>query len=126
MKAVIPFLTFPTEAKDVMAYYVGVFPNTSIVSSVAYPDQPELLMNGHLKLNGLDLYFLDMGAGNEVPIEWGISLYSEMESEEEFYKVFNPIAKEGVIIMGPMPIGDFKLATWVTDKFGVTWQFTCK
>ncbi|MBZ6002810.1 VOC family protein [Leuconostoc gelidum subsp. aenigmaticum] len=126
MKAVIPFLTFQTESKDVMDYYVTIFPNTRVVSSVSYPDQPELLMNGQLKLNGLDLYFLDMGSGDKVPIEWGISLYSEMESEEEFYKVFNPIAKDGVIIMGPMPIGDYKLATWVTDKFGVTWQFTYK
>lgn len=126
MKAVIPFLTFATEAKDVMAYYVSIFPNTQIMSTVPYPDQPELLMNGQLDLNGLALYFLDMGANNEVPIEWGISLYSEMDSEEEFYAVFNPIAEEGVVIMGPMPIGDFKLATWVTDKFGVTWQFTCK
>lgn len=126
MKAVIPFLTFATEAKEVMDYYVNTFPNTEVVSKVAYPDQPELLMNGQLKLNGLDLYFLDMGANNQVPIEWGISLYVEMESEEEFYAIFDPIAKEGVVIMGPVPIGEFKLATWVTDKFGVTWQFTCK
>ncbi len=83
-------------------------------------------MNGHLKLNGLDVYFLDMGPGNEVPIEWGISLYIEMDSEAEFYEVFNEIAKEGTVVMGSTPIDDFKLATWVTDKFGVTWQFTCK
>ncbi len=38
MKAVIPFLTFPTEAKDVMAYYVDIFPHTTVISSTNYPD----------------------------------------------------------------------------------------
>lgn len=126
MKSVIPFMTFSTEAKETMNYYARLFPKTTIVAQTAYPDNPNLVMNGQLNLNGLELYFLDMGAEHEVPREWGISLYIEMDSEAEFYAIFNPLAKEGSVMMGPMPINQFKLATWVTDKFGVTWQLTCK
>lgn len=102
MKNIVPFLTFQDQATDAMEYYNKTFVDSDIVSIVYYPDKPNLVLNGLMKIKDRDLYFLDFGRENEV--------------------------KEGNVMMGPEKfessdeIDRFELVTWITDKFNITWQ----
>ncbi|EOL50549.1 VOC family protein [Enterococcus caccae] len=123
MKQPVTFISVTEHAKKQMDFYVDVFPNTTIQSTTYYDEYPERVLNGQLDLNGTLLYFLEMGPENPVTLGWNLSLFVEMDTEEEFDRIFSALSAEGVVIMGPEAAGSFKKVTWLTDKFGVTWQF---
>ncbi|WP_086315271.1 hypothetical protein A5821_002713 [Enterococcus sp. 7F3_DIV0205] len=123
MKQPITFISVTEHAKKQMDFYVDVFPNTTIQSTTYYDTFPERVLNGQLDLNGTLIYFLEMGPENPVTPGWNLSLFVEMDTEEEFDQIFSALSAEGVVIMGPEAAGIFKKVTWLTDKFGVTWQF---
>lgn len=122
MKQPIAFISVTEQAKKQMDFYVETFPNTKIQSVIYYPDFPERVLNGQLDLNGVPIYFLEMGPENPVSSGWNISLYIEMDNEEEFDHVFSGLSADGVVMMGPEAAGIFQKVAWVTDKFGITWQ----
>ncbi|MGX7245920.1 VOC family protein [Enterococcus quebecensis] len=122
MKQPITFISVTEHAKEQMDFYVDVFPNTTIQSVTYYENYPERVLNGQLDLNGILIYFLEMGPENPVTNGWNFSLFAEMDSEEEFDRIFSALSAKGVVIMGPEAAGIFQKVTWLTDKFGVTWQ----
>ncbi|MGX7150171.1 VOC family protein [Enterococcus ureasiticus] len=123
MKQPITFISVAEHAKNQMDFYVETFPNTKIQAVTYYDEYPERILNGQLDLNGTPIYFLEMGPENPVAPGWNLSLYVEMDSEEEFDQVFSALAADGFVMMGPEPAGIFQKVTWLTDKFGITWQF---
>lgn len=122
MKQPITFISVAEHAKNQMDFYVETFPNTTIQSVTYYDEYPERVLNGQLDLNGTLIYFLEMGPENPVTSGWNLSLYVEMETEEEFNHIFSALSTNGVVMMGPMAAGIFQKVTWLTDKFGITWQ----
>ncbi|WP_207695167.1 hypothetical protein DOK67_0001301 [Enterococcus sp. DIV0212c] len=124
MKQPITFISVTEHAKNQMDFYVDVFPNTKIQSVTYYEEYPERVLNGQLELNGMLLYFLEMGPENPVTPGWNLSLYAEMDSEEEFDQIFSALSNDGMVIMGPEAAGIFQKVAWLTDKFGITWQLT--
>ncbi len=122
MKKIIPFICFQTQAQAAMNFYKEIFPDCKILNLEFYPDRPNLVLKGHLRIMDQDFYFLDMGPENAAPIDWGISFLMEMSSEKEFYTIFERLKEKGKIIMGPEAVPGFDLVTWITDKYGVTWQ----
>ena len=42
--------------------------------------------------------------------------------DKRFDFLFNELSAEGTVIMGPEPVMQLRLVSWLTDKFGVTWQ----
>ncbi|WP_321386859.1 VOC family protein [uncultured Enterococcus sp.] len=127
---IIPFLTFPSTAEEAMAFYEASFPNSKITRLVRYDENvpnasAEMVgkvLNGSLELQGQELYFMDMEPENAPAFSWATSLYMNCEAESEFDTIFNNLSKEGVVMMGPEPVLNFRKVTWVTDKYGVTWQ----
>ncbi|MBO0441461.1 VOC family protein [Candidatus Enterococcus ikei] len=122
MKQPITFISVTEHAKKQMDFYVDVFPHTTIQSVTYYDEYPERVLNGQLNLNGTLLYFLEMGPENPVTSGWNLSLFVEMDTEEEFDLIFSALSVEGIVIMGPEAAGIFQKVTWLTDKFGITWQ----
>jgi predicted 3-demethylubiquinone-9 3-methyltransferase (glyoxalase superfamily) len=67
--------------------------------------------------------FLDMNAEYDCPsFNWATSLYLDCDSVDEFDAVFNGLAQGGSVMMKEEPFMEFRKVTWVTDKYGVTWQ----
>lgn len=122
MQAPITYLAFKTQTKDALAFYTTVFPDTKVLSVTPYPDRPELVLNSQLEMHGITLGLFDMGADEQAPIDWGTSLYIECDSVDEFWHLFDQLEVDGKVLMGPMAMENFEQVTWVTDKFGVTWQ----
>lgn len=124
--SIIPFLTFPGTAEEAVKFYVAIFPNSKIneITRIESPEQGEVgkVLNLDFELDGLQFYALDMEKKYLPDFTWAISLYKDCTIEEEFYNIFNQLSIKGNVLMGPEPIMDLKLVTWVTDQFGVTWQ----
>lgn len=121
-----PFLTFAGQAEEAMNFYKGVFPDASSISLVCIED-PQLgtvgkVLNGQMTIKGQLLMFMDVPEGQAVPFNWSISLYVNCADEPEFDTIFEALSKDGTVMMGPEPVMNLRKVTWVTDRFGVTWQ----
>lgn len=44
------------------------------------------------------------------------------DTEDEFDTLFEKLAKEGTVMMGPEAVEALRKVAWVTDKYGITWQ----
>ena len=122
----VPFISLCGDSEEAMNYYVSVFPDTKIRSIIHITDksngEPGKVLNGVLELMGQELIFMDMEEKNSPNLSWGISFYINCNSSEMFYSIFEKLSKTGEVMMGPEPVLEIRLVSWVTDKFGVTWQ----
>ncbi|WP_423363077.1 VOC family protein [Mycoplasma sp. P36-A1] len=124
MQKPICFISTAEHVKQQMELYESILPNTKITQIEYYPDFPDRVLNGQMDINGLTVYFLEMGAENPVTIGWNINLYCKMNSVEEFDRIFEELSKGGTIMMGPQAIENFIKVVWFTDIYGLTWQFS--
>lgn len=126
-----PFLTFNGHAEQAMNFYVSVLPNSQILNLVRFgknhpfakEDEQEKVLFGALSISGQEIMFMDMDKSNPVPeFSWSTSLYYDCSDEKEFDLIFENLKQGGVVMMGPEAVGNLRKCSWVTDKFGVTWQ----
>lgn len=123
---IVPFLTFPGTAIEAVEYYTSIFPNSRIIE-ITRIDNPEYgevgkALNVTFELDGLKIFALDMKKEDVPEFNWSFTFYKECDTETLFHTLFNALSKNGNVLMGPEPLMDFKLVTWVTDQFGLTWQ----
>lgn len=122
------FLTFNGTAEEAMKFYQEILPNAKIENLTLFEkDAPNgdegKVLNGTLSFAGQEILFMDMQQKYPAPaFSWATSLFVTCVSEAEFDKIFNAVAQEGFVMMGPEPVMDIRKCAWVTDKFGVTWQ----
>ena len=122
------FLCFTGNAEEAMRYYETALPGAKIESLFLFEKGMEngdegKVLSGVLSFSGQKLMFMDMQSAYPAPpFSWAISLFINCESEAEFDSMFAALSKDGVVIMGPEPVMNLRKCTWLTDKFGVTWQ----
>ena len=127
---IVPFLTFNGNTKEIMDFYADVFPDSKIVKILPYgemasnEDEKDYIFHGEMEIMGMTFQFMDMVPSMEQAptINWASSLYVELDDETQFDQVFQKLSNGGVIGMGPEPAGDMKMASSITDKYGVTWN----
>lgn len=123
MKSITPFITLNGNSEAAMRYYAEIIPNAEITQMDKFDDDGTKTFQGVLNIDGMDVNFLDMKHDKKAPdLNWSFSLMVECSSESEFDELFEALSKDGTIVMGPEPVCEYERATWVTDKFGVTWQ----
>lgn len=113
------FLTFPGNAADALKFYQSVFPDATASETVYYPDGKKIL-NVQLTMKGQSIMLMDLD--DCPPFSWSTSIYVETGSEDEFQVLLNGLKEGGAVLMGPEPAGKMAKVSWVTDKFGLTWQ----
>jgi predicted 3-demethylubiquinone-9 3-methyltransferase (glyoxalase superfamily) len=125
-KSVRPFLMFEGRAEEAMKLYVSLIPNSEIVDIVRYgPGQQG--KEGSVKLATVSL------AGQRVmctdsPVQHAFtftpssSLFLECESEEEIKRLASALGEGGGVLMPLSNYGFSRQFTWLTDRFGVSWQ----
>ncbi|EUJ43260.1 VOC family protein [Paenilisteria rocourtiae] len=126
-RLVSTFLTFSGEAEAAMDFYVELFGEDAKTFGKTYigeADRGETgkLLNGTFEIRGQSFMVMDMEAEYATPFSWAASILVQCEEEEEFDRLFAAFSDEGSVMMGPIELPPFKKVTWVTDKFGVTWQ----
>lgn len=127
MKQAFPFLTYSGQAEAAINWYHLAFPNSEITKLNRYgeasKDEPNLILEGELKLGNLVIGFLDMTKDSPAPISnWATSILIEVDGQTEFDQAFNTLKDGGTIIMHEKNFDKYTEICWVTDKFGFTWQ----
>jgi predicted 3-demethylubiquinone-9 3-methyltransferase (glyoxalase superfamily) len=114
-----PCLWFDDDAREAMAYYVDVFPNSRINSIVEYPDESldehfagmsGKVLNGAFTLNGVDFVCLD--GGPVFTFNESISFVVLCRNQGEIDSYWEKLSH----------VPDSEQCGWCKDRFGVSWQ----
>lgn len=111
IKPITPHLWFDTEAKEAAAFYVSLFPNSRIVSSVTIHDTPSGDCDVvSFELNGQP--FQAISAGPLFTFNEAISFVVPCETQAEIDRYWAALSA----------VPEAEQCGWLKDKFGVSWQ----
>ncbi len=108
MQTITPFLWFDNQAEAAMNFYVSIFKDAQIVSTMPGPDGT--LMGGTFALNGQE--FMVLNGGPMFSFTPAISLFVKCETQAEVDYYWEKLTAGGT----EEPCG------WLKDKFGLSWQ----
>ena len=108
MQKITPFLMFNEGAVEAMEFYTSIFKNSRIVSTLPGPDGT--VMGGSIEIEGqrINVY----NGGPHFSFSQGISLMVSAETQDEIDHLYDSLSEGGE----QLP------CSWLTDKFGVSWQ----
>ena len=108
---ITPHLWFDTEAKEAAEFYVSVFPNSKIISTLVFEGTPsgnaehvEFELNGNL--------FLAISAGPLFRFNESISFVVSCDTQEEIDHFTAKLSA----------VPEAEQCGWVKDKYGLGWQ----
>jgi predicted 3-demethylubiquinone-9 3-methyltransferase (glyoxalase superfamily) len=108
MQKITTFFMFSDGAAEAMEYYVSIFPNSKIVTTMPGPDGKP--MGGTFELEGQRYNAFD--GGPHFTFSQGISQFVSCDTQQEIDHYYEKLSDGGE----KQPCG------WVKDKFGVSWQ----
>ncbi|GAA0335667.1 VOC family protein [Sphingomonas oligophenolica] len=124
-KSVLPFLMFQGEGSAALDFYRSVFPDAK-VEPVGKHDEPGappgLLPLTRLTIAGQTILLNDSPVRHAFTFTPSMSLFVECRSEQELRALSDALKQGGSELM---PVGSYGFSTlfsWVTDRFGVSWQ----
>jgi predicted 3-demethylubiquinone-9 3-methyltransferase (glyoxalase superfamily) len=121
-----PFLMFEGKAEEAITFYVSLIPNSRIVDIKHYgaevPGKEGSVMTAFFELGGLMVMCTDSPVSHAFTFTPSTSLFVTCASESELDRLAAALGDGGHVLM---PIGDYgfsKRFTWVSDRYGVSWQ----
>jgi predicted 3-demethylubiquinone-9 3-methyltransferase (glyoxalase superfamily) len=126
MKTITNFLMFEGRAEEAMSFYVSLFPNSEVVSITRYKANESgaegTVMHATFSLNKQVFMCIDSAVKHAFTFTPAISLYIDCDSDTEIENLFKNLSEDGSVLM-PLNAYPFsKKYTWLTDRFGVSWQ----
>lgn len=108
MQKITPFLWFDGNAEEAMQFYVSIFKNSKIVSTMAGPDGK--VFTGTFQLEGQQ--FMALNGGPQFKFTEAISLFVNCETQAEVDELWNKLTAGGAESQ----------CGWLKDKYGLSWQ----
>jgi predicted 3-demethylubiquinone-9 3-methyltransferase (glyoxalase superfamily) len=108
MQKIVPFLWFDGQAEEAMKFYVSIFKNSKIVSTMAGPNGT--VMGGNFQLEGQAFYALN--GGPQYKFTPAISLFVNCETQKEVDELWDRLSASKAD----------EQCGWCKDKYGVSWQ----
>ena len=108
MQKITPFLWFDDNAEEAMNFYVSIFADARIVSTMPGPDGK--LMGGTFVLKGQEMMVLN--GGPMYSFTPAISLFVKCETQQEADYYWQKLTEGGCE----------DACGWLKDKFGLSWQ----
>jgi len=121
-----PFLMFQGQAREAMTFYLSLFPDARVISAEHYgPGEPG--PEGSVKVTsfsiaGQEVMCIDSPVKHEFDFTPSFSFFVDCSGEEEQSRLFSALSDGGAVLM---PMGDYGFSrrfTWVSDRYGVSWQ----
>ncbi|WP_368655125.1 VOC family protein [Ornithinibacillus sp. 4-3] len=124
---IVPHLWFDTEAKEAVAFYSSIFPESKVTHSMVLYDTP----SGNADLISFELWgtkFMAISAGPYFKFNSTISFMVNFDPSREknaskiIDEVWNKLSEEGTVLM---PLDKYPFSEkygWIQDKYGLSWQ----
>jgi predicted 3-demethylubiquinone-9 3-methyltransferase (glyoxalase superfamily) len=115
MQKISPFLWFDDQAEEAVAFYMSLFDDSRITTTIRYPQNSTIGTPGSVMSLGFELAgqaFMALNGGPDFRFTPAISFYVHCEDQAEIDRLWNALLDGGE----PQQCG------WITDRFGVTWQ----
>jgi len=124
--SVLPFLMFQGDAEAALNLYLSVFPDAKVLDTTRYKEGEEGTA-GALKLAtflvaGQSVRCFDSPVNHAFTFTPSFSFFVDCESEEELRRLAAGLGEGGGVMMAPDNYGFSRLFTWISDRFGVSWQ----
>jgi predicted 3-demethylubiquinone-9 3-methyltransferase (glyoxalase superfamily) len=121
-RKITPFLWFEDDAEEAMKFYVEIFEDSRIININRYGEGSlkGKVMTGEFQLEGQQ--FIAMDGGTEFSFTPAVSFFVNCVTEDKLDRYYSQLVDGGSVLM-PLkkyPFGE--KYTWVTDKYGVSWQ----
>lgn len=104
------------KAEEAMKFYLGLFPNSQISTSIPYPSgnpNSGKLMYAEFSLNGYHLIAMDGPDEHRFSFNEGVSFVITCDNQDEIDYYWQHLTANG---------GQESMCGWCRDKFGVWWQ----
>jgi predicted 3-demethylubiquinone-9 3-methyltransferase (glyoxalase superfamily) len=128
MQKITNFLMFSGQAEEAMNFYVSLFPESEVTRITRYKEgemgAEGTVMHAAFTLNGQQFMCIDSAVPQPFTFTAAMSLYVDCESDEEIENLFNALSNEGSIFMPLQAYPFSKKYTWLSDRFGVSWQLS--
>lgn len=116
MSIITPFLWFDTQAEEAAAFYVGLFPNSRLLSTTLAPEgTPDPSAGGVLtvefELDGVR--FTGLNGGPLFPFTEAVSFVIDCADQAEVDRYWEALLADG---------GEESQCGWLKDRFGLSWQ----
>jgi len=108
VQSITPFLWFDGQAEAAMRFYVSIFKNSRIVSTMPGPDGK--ILTGTFELDGRQ--FMALNGGPQFRFTEAISLFVSCETQAEVDELWDKLTEGGAESQ----------CGWLKDKFGLSWQ----
>lgn len=122
MKNITPNLWFDGNAKEAVEFYISVFPNSKVISTVYYPNSAEegladfqLNMAGKVLTIDFELsgtHFTAINAGPEFKFNESVSFSIPCENQKEIDYYYDKLSA----------VPESEICGWCKDKYGLSWQ----
>jgi predicted 3-demethylubiquinone-9 3-methyltransferase (glyoxalase superfamily) len=121
-----PFLMFEGKAEQAMNFYVSLFPDGKITDVSRYgagEQGPEGSVRvATFSLAGQTVMCIDSPVKHAFTFTPAFSFFVDCASEDELRRLAAALGEGGQALM---PLGNYgfsQLFTWLSDRFGVSWQ----
>jgi predicted 3-demethylubiquinone-9 3-methyltransferase (glyoxalase superfamily) len=126
---IVPCLWFDSQAEEAANVYISAFVDSRIIHVSHYEEQgarvsgmPDgSVLTVDFELGGQK--FVGLNGGPQFHFTPAISFFVSCASVEEVDRLFEILSKDGCILM---PLDKYPFSerfAWITDRFGLSWQF---
>ncbi len=114
MQKITTFLTFNDQAEEAMDFYISVFKNSKIVSTIPSGETMAgsngKILGATIQLEGQE--FIVLNGGPSFTFSQGISLFVKCETQEEIDELWEKLSAGG----------EKQRCGWLKDRYGISWQ----
>ncbi len=119
-------LMFEGRAEEAMSLYVSLFKGSEIRQVERYgpgePGKEGSIKRAEFTLAGQRMACIDSPVKHAFTFTPSLSLFVDCRDESELERAFAELSTGGAVLMPPGNYGFSRHFTWVTDRFGVSWQ----
>ncbi|MEX0839828.1 MAG: VOC family protein [Parvibaculum sp.] len=121
-----PFLMFEGAAEEAMNLYVSLFPGSRIDSINKYGPGEQgaegTVQLATFTLAGQTVMCIDSPAKHAFTFTPSFSFFVDLETGEELERLAATLGEGGAVLMPLDNYGFSQRFTWLSDRFGVSWQ----
>ena len=115
MQKISPFLWFDNQAEEAVGFYLSLFDDSRITTTLRYPQNSTIGDPGSVMSLGFELAgqeFMALNGGPDFRFNPSISFYVHCEDQAEIDRLWAALGEGGA----------YNQCGWLTDRFGVSWQ----